>query len=167
MHIGARIARSRHAVQCADCLALNKDHTLVAGAHFRQITLGDNRLRSDCKNISISAPKFSSPDRWKMPAPPLPKTGFRIMSPNSARNAFSAAISRVMSVSGNNPAKRTGNIFSGALRTAAGSLTTSVPGCTRSSICVAEIYCMSKGGSCRIKMTSSSRKSVMLGAPSS
>ncbi len=55
------------------------------------------------------------------------------MSPCSARNALISARSRVISVGGIRSGNSMTKIFSGALRTCAGSLTTSVLGWTRSS----------------------------------
>ena len=52
------------------------------------------------------------------------------------------------------------NSFSGEFRTLTGELTTSVSGWTRSSKWVAVIYDMSKGGSCRIRTTSTDARSI-------
>jgi len=57
----------------------------------------------------------------------LPNSGFRMMSPCSFQKARIASRSRVSKVGGISSLKRSTNSFSGALRTAAGSLTTSGP----------------------------------------
>ena len=44
MHVGARLARRRHAVDRAHRLAIDQDDALVALAHLRQIALDDHRL---------------------------------------------------------------------------------------------------------------------------
>src|SRR4051812_18309246 len=44
MHVGARLALGRHAVDHAGRLAVDQDDALVALAHLRKIALGDHRL---------------------------------------------------------------------------------------------------------------------------
>ncbi len=71
------------------------------------------------------------------PAPPLPNSGLTMMSRCSARKARIAAASQVMSVGGIRSGKWVTSSFSGALRTLAGSFTTSVCGWMCSSMWVA------------------------------
>ena len=44
MHVGARLALGRHAVDHAHRLAVDQDDALVALAHLGQVALGDHRL---------------------------------------------------------------------------------------------------------------------------
>ena len=44
MHVGARLAIRRHAVDDAGRLAVDQDDALVALAHLRQVALDDERL---------------------------------------------------------------------------------------------------------------------------
>ena len=80
-------------------------------------------------NTSSSAFRFSSPgERWKTPAPPLPNSGFRMMSLCSSRKATISSRSLVIRLGGISSLKWVTNSFSGALRTDTGSFTTSVVG---------------------------------------
>ena len=62
------------------------------------------------------------------PAPPLPNSGLTMMSLYSRRNERIASRSQVTMVGGIRSGKCVTSSFSGALRTAAGSFTTSVFG---------------------------------------
>ena len=72
-----------------DRLAVDQDDALVALPHLGKVALRHDRLALDsCENISSSELRFSSPGRRRnTPAPPLPNSGFRMMSLCSFRNS--------------------------------------------------------------------------------
>jgi hypothetical protein len=71
----------RHPVDRADCLAIDQDDALVALAHLGQVALGDHRLAAALGEHLEQRAKFSSSGRTRnTPAPPLPNSGFRMMS---------------------------------------------------------------------------------------
>ncbi|MGC0321872.1 hypothetical protein ABIG06_002501 [Bradyrhizobium sp. USDA 326] len=87
--------------------------------------------------MSNSEPKFMSCGITRnTAAPPWPCSGFMTTAPCLSRNALISSRSREISVGGISCGKFITNSFSGALRTEAGSLTTSVFGWMRSRKCV-------------------------------
>ena len=73
-------------------------------------------------------PRFSpSAFTRKMPMPPMPSSGFRMMSPCSAWKAFTSAALRVTSVGGAYCGNCISASFSGWSRSAAGLLNTLAP----------------------------------------
>ena len=85
--------------------------------------------RLPAKNISRSELKFSSSGRsLNTPAPPLPNSGFTMMSQWVSRKARMVSVSRLINVGGIRSGNRVTKSFSGALRTSAGLFTTIVAG---------------------------------------
>ena len=104
----------------------------------------------------------------KIDAPPIPSSGFKIMSLCSAKNSRICFWLRVTKVSGVCSLNHAVNSFSLASRKLCGLLIINVPSSSaRSKRYVAYMYSVSNGGSLRIKITSRSARAMVFFSSSS
>ena len=138
MHVGARIVLGRHAVDGADRLAVDQDDALVALAHVLQVALHDEGLAEHL------AEHFEQRGEVAVGLVQMEDAGAAIAVERLDDDVADAPCGRrrpparswVISVSGIRSGNSVTKIFSGLLRTQAGSLTTSVFGWMRSRMCV-------------------------------
>ena len=137
MHVGARLALRRHAVDDADRLALDEDDALVALAHLRQVALHHIGLAERSREqFEQRTEILVAPGKAEDPGAAIAVKRLYDDVAELLAELPDLLDVRVISVGGVSSGNSVTKSFSGAFRTLAGSLTTSIFGCSRSRMCV-------------------------------